>query len=140
DRLVASPAGYLWDNCARHGVSYFAYGEGASFTSSPTSPPIFTGEGTLQGHSNPQYGVDYWNKRDTVIDKYFIADLHKAEKTGKWPNFMIMSLPEDHTHGLGAGSFTPSACVAGNDQALGQIVDAVSHSKFWKSTAIFVIE
>jgi phospholipase C len=30
--------------------------------------------------------------------------------------------------------------VADNDLALGKLVDAVSHSKFWASTAIFVIE
>jgi hypothetical protein len=30
--------------------------------------------------------------------------------------------------------------VASNDVALGQIVEAVSHSRFWKETAIFVIE
>ena len=35
---------------------------------------------------------------------------------------------------------TPRAYVADNDYALGQLVDAVSHSKDWGSTAIFVIE
>src|SRR5262249_27307870 len=38
------------------------------------------------------------------------------------------------------GTFTPQACVASNDLALGRLVDAVSHSKHWKETAIFVIE
>jgi hypothetical protein len=53
---------------------------------------------------------------------------------------MVMSLGEDHTHGLTPGTFTPIAEVASNDQALGNIVQAVSRSKFWKETAIFVIE
>ncbi|HUA57877.1 MAG TPA: phosphoesterase, partial [Verrucomicrobiae bacterium] len=60
--------------------------------------------------------------------------------TGDWPAFMVMALGEDHTHGLRPGSFTPAAEVANNDQALGQIVQGVSHSRFWKETAIFVIE
>src|SRR5262249_24963331 len=49
-------------------------------------------------------------------------------------------LPNDHTSGTKAGLPTPKAYVADNDWALGQLVDAVSHSKFWKSTAIFVTE
>ena len=53
---------------------------------------------------------------------------------------MVMHLPEDHTHGLGVGSYTPQACVGSNDLALGRVVDAVSHSRFWAETAIFVIE
>jgi hypothetical protein len=78
--------------------------------------------------------------RDTEKAAVFIQELHDAETTGAWPNFMVMSLGEDHTSGLTPGAYTPSAAVANNDVALGQIVEAVSHSKFWKETAIFVIE
>ncbi len=53
---------------------------------------------------------------------------------------MVAWLPEDHTQGLKPGAYTPVAAVASNDQALGQIVEGVSHSRFWKDTAIFVIE
>jgi hypothetical protein len=53
---------------------------------------------------------------------------------------MILSLGEDHTTGTTPGTFTPQACVASNDLALGRIVEAVSQSKSWKETAIFVIE
>ena len=38
------------------------------------------------------------------------------------------------------GKPTPTAYVADNDLALGQVVEAVSHSKFWPQTAIFVVE
>ena len=51
-----------------------------------------------------------------------------------------MSLGEDHTTGTTPGTFTPQACVASNDLALGRLVEAVSKSKFWPETAIFVIE
>jgi hypothetical protein len=30
--------------------------------------------------------------------------------------------------------------VADNDLAVGRVIDAVSHRRFWKSTAIFVLE
>ena len=53
---------------------------------------------------------------------------------------MVMSLGEDHTTGTRPGTFTPRACVASNDLALGRIVEAVSHSKYWPEIAIFVIE
>ncbi len=35
---------------------------------------------------------------------------------------------------------TPTAYLADNDRALGMVVEAVSHSKFWPQTAIFVLE
>ena len=53
---------------------------------------------------------------------------------------MIMLLPNDHTTGTREGFPTPEAMVADNDLALGQIVEAVSHSRFWPETAIFVVE
>jgi len=142
DGLGQSPAGYIWDNCARHHLSYKAYGEAADYKSSPNSPPIFQGAKGLANHSSPNYGVIPWfgGSRDLGRAQIFIDDLHQAEKTGNWPRFMVMSLPEDHTQGLEAGAYTPTANVGENDQGLGKIVEAVSHSHFWASTAIFVIE
>jgi hypothetical protein len=54
-------------------------------------------------------------------------------------SFSYMVLPEDHTSGLSA-TFTPRAEVAQNDAALGEIVSALSHSAYWSSTAVFVVE
>src|SRR5262252_10233609 len=56
------------------------------------------------------------------------------------PTVQFVRLGNDHTEGTAAGFPTPRADVADNDSALGRLVDAVSHSKFWKSTAIFVVE
>jgi hypothetical protein len=53
---------------------------------------------------------------------------------------MVLSLPNDHTTGMSPGFPTPRAMVADNDLALGRIIDAVTHSRFWDSTAIFVSE
>ncbi len=142
ERLSTSPAGYLWDNCGKHGKTYRAYGEAASFKSTPTTAPVFTGPAALKGHSSEAWYLA--SKKPDVRDyeriDAFIQELHDAEHTGKWPNYMVMSLGEDHTHGLSAGAYSPFACVASNDLALGKLVEAVSHSKFWKETAIFVIE
>ena len=139
ERLMSSPAGYLWDACARNHLTYRTYGEMASFVSSPESEPEVKAAGSLKGHVSLEW-LKVKAARDTAKAAVFINELKDAEKSGDWPNFMVMSLGEDHTRGLTPGAFTPSALVASNDLALGQIVEAVSHSKFWKETAIFVIE
>ncbi|HVW84692.1 MAG TPA: alkaline phosphatase family protein, partial [Bryobacteraceae bacterium] len=141
DRLMSSPAGYLWDNCARHNKSFRTYGEMASFVSTPEEEPRVKATGSLTGHASVEWlKAKNRNARDTEKADIFIRELHEAEKSGNWPDFMVMALGEDHTQGLTPGAFTPGARVASNDQALGQIVEAVSASRFWKETAIFVIE
>jgi DNA-binding beta-propeller fold protein YncE len=146
ERLRSSPAGYLWDNCAHHGISYRSYGEFAYFHPGPDAEPRFVAKG-LEGHASLEWlklASSGWNDvskgRDPDLAKIFIREMRTAERTGEWPRFMVLSLGEDHTHALRPGHYTPSAMVASNDQALGQIVDAVSHSRFWAETAIFIIE
>ena len=64
-----------------------------------------------------------------------------ADPTGRSvPNLMLVRLPHDHTQGLSRRHHTPASEVADNDYAVGQVVDAVSHSAIWPHTAIFVIE
>ena len=145
ERLTASPAGYLWDNCRKHGLSYISYGEFASFRADPGHAPKFQGVKGLQEH----FSSGWLERHDEGLmdggrdpDKVpvFIDDLHRAEQTGDWWQFMVMHLPEDHTRGLLAGAYTPKAMAGSNDVALGRVVEAVSHSRFWAETAIFVIE
>jgi len=49
-------------------------------------------------------------------------------------------LGNDHTAGTRVGGLTPAAMVADNDLAFGQLVEAVTKSKYWPETAIFVLE
>jgi len=114
-------AGYLWDLCQRHGVSFKTYGEG-----SKKVPSVNRGRWT--------------GARDMDKVKWWIADLQEAEQTGKLPQFMIMSLGENHTKGTTPDAFKPDACVGSNDLGLGRLVEAATKSKFWKEMAIFVIE
>ncbi|MCW2754793.1 MAG: phosphoesterase, partial [Marmoricola sp.] len=51
-------------------------------------------------------------------------------------DFQMVWLSSDHT----GGPSTPRAGVADNDLAVGKIVDEISHSKYWKNSAIFVVE
>ena len=70
----------------------------------------------------------------------FIADVKKWEGEVRMPNLVLLQLPSDHTNGSAPGTHTPKAMVADNGLALGQIVEALSKSPFWKKMAIFVVE
>lgn len=70
----------------------------------------------------------------------FRQEYERYEKLGKAPSLMLMRLGRDHTAGTSPGQYTPSAMVADNDYAIGQLVDIVSHGPFWKDTAIFIVE
>jgi len=69
----------------------------------------------------------------------FVAD-RDAGRPDRLPNLSMVRLPNDHTDGLRAGKPTPQFYVADNDYALGLLVDVVSHSSYWKDTAIIVLE
>ena len=56
------------------------------------------------------------------------------------PRLIVMRLGNDHTSGAAPGKIAPLSIAADNDYALGMIVEAVSKSRFWTSTAIFVLE
>jgi len=136
---ISSPGnGYLWDRAQAAGVSYRSYGE---FVQNPTGDhPATTKLKALQGHFDPWFhgfGLDY---PDAKRAERFISELKRFEKEGDMPRLQIVRLPNDHTHGVTVGERTPTAYVAGNDAALGQLVEAVSHSIFWTNTAIFVVE
>jgi hypothetical protein len=51
-----------------------------------------------------------------------------------------MLLFDDHTAGYVPGAKSPEDYVAENDHALGEVVDQITHSPFWKDSAIFVTE
>ncbi len=59
---------------------------------------------------------------------------------GDVPAFNYLTLTNDHTQGLSAGTRTPQAMIADNDLGTAQIIDTISHSAIWPQTAIFVIE
>ncbi len=56
------------------------------------------------------------------------------------PTFNYLTYTNDHTRGTQPGYPTPTAMVAADDQGLGELVDLISHSKIWSSSAIFVVE
>ncbi len=137
---IAFPAGgYIWDRCREAGVSYRSYGEFIANGRTPEDPGRAKVK-ALEGHFDPMfrsYDLDYM---DIKRADRFIAELKRFETEGEMPRFIVLRLPNDHTYGTRAGKRTPIAMVADNDLALGRVVEAVSNSKFWKDTAIFVIQ
>jgi len=137
---IAAPAsGYIWDRALAAGVSYRSYGEFVQNADS-ASQPVTTKLRALQGHFDPWFRSFDLEYSDAKRADRFISELNRFEQEGDMPRLQIVRLPNDHTHGVTAGKLTPTAYVAQNDEALGRVVAAVSHSKFWTNTAIFVIE
>jgi YVTN family beta-propeller protein len=163
DALAYSPAGFIWDNALAHGRTLRNYGEFAEpkvkWSSGKKGTPDFLScYRTWKGESNlvifasapmiesirPHQPTNYVGWEMNVPDQYradfVIRELRDYEARGEFPNLIIICLPNDHTSGTSKGAPTPAACVADNDLAFGRIVEAISHSKFWKETVIFAIE
>lgn len=137
---VAFPAnGYLWNRAAEAGVSYRSYGE---FCNTPKRGPMLSEPALpiLVGHIDLYYSAWDLEYPDVKRAERFAAELRRYETEGNLPRLQVMRLGNDHTSGTRAGARTPTAMVADNDRALGLIVEAVSRSKFWAETAIFVLE
>lgn len=137
---IATPAGgYIWDAAKDAGVSYYSFGEFIA-NGKTTNAPGRTKVKTLEGRFDPwfrSFDMDYPDQRRA--DR-FIAELRRFEAQGEMPRLIVLRLPNDHTSGTTAGKHTPVAAVADNDLALGRVLDALSHSKFWPQTAVFVVE
>jgi hypothetical protein len=55
-------------------------------------------------------------------------------------NFVYLLLPNDHTSSVDPNVPSPEAMVAVNDEATGMLLDAISHSPWWKSSLVIVTE
>jgi phospholipase C len=142
--LSNPPNGYLWDACKRAGVTYRNYGEyGKRVSDGKGGLKMDARVPGLVGHMCPDYGIPKEagvRVRDTDDVEVFLKEYDEFVKKKAMPRFICMSLGEDHTDGTRVGAYTPQACVASNDLALGKLVEHVSRGPLWKETAIFVIE
>ena len=159
DALVYAPTGFIWDNARRHEKKVRIYGEACVpvFDSITTWKSVyegfqkgdklkFTNHTTIEPVkdilSQNYPGYDSHKVPDVLRARTFIDELKEYEEMDgdQWPELIIIALPNDHTGGTRPGLPTPRAMVADNDLALGQIIEAISKSRFWKNTAIFVTE
>ncbi|MDQ2872733.1 MAG: hypothetical protein M3R35_06360 [Candidatus Eremiobacteraeota bacterium] len=127
--------GYIWDAAARAHVSIRDYGEDTEGQTAQTT--------TMPGLKN-RYDPRYYGWNLKYSDLARVAEW-KREFAGyvarnDMPALEIVYLPNDHTAGSRPHSPTPVAYVATNDLATGELVDTLSHSKYWKSSAVFILE
>jgi hypothetical protein len=164
DAMAYSSAGFIWDNVLAHGKTLRNYGEFTRDTvewkdpkrrGSPNYLDVYrdfmsrTGliqarsqatVASLQPHTCTNAVGFKMNVPDVFRARVFLDEFKEFERTDTLPELIIMLLPGDHTSGTKPGTPTPAAMVADNDLALGQVVEAVSRSKYWKDTCIFAIE
>jgi YVTN family beta-propeller protein len=101
-----------------------------------TAPPLNGNYGSvipslnaIADHSSPPF--------DTSIPDIYRYEIWKQDFEKNGPaNLNMVWLSSDHT----GGTADPEAQVADGDLAVGDIVDEISHSPYWKNSAIFVVE
>ncbi|MFZ1072044.1 MAG: phosphoesterase [Verrucomicrobiia bacterium] len=163
DALAYSPAGFIWDDALAHGKTVRDFGEFTSdqkhWKNSWSTNVTFLDayRDFVNGSNQIAYSCepDIESLRPFIVTNtvgwdlavpdifraaQFASELKQFEAADNFPNLVILWLPNDHTSGTKFGSPTPEAQVADNDLAVGQVVEAVSHSKFWTNTCIFAVE
>ena len=130
--------GYLWDLVEKAGITLRNYGE---FVNDPPVGGRYRAtKPFLNEHTNPDFpgwDMDIPDQRRMDV---WIAEFQQYVREGNLPQLEFVRLPNDHTSGASAGQPTPRAYMADNDLALGRLIDALSHSPFWKNTVVFVLE
>jgi len=168
DPLAYSSGGFLWEAAQAKGRSVRVFGEYAPpppWDSSSVRTALLAQYRDSQPHSPAVFRrlvARRYNTRSDIpsLDRALVREypgwtltvpdvvkadivlehLREWEAKGAMPNLVLIILPSDHTEGTSPGWCTPKACVADNDLALGQIVEGLSHSSFWKSMAIVAVE
>ncbi len=141
---IDEPAfGYLWDAATRKGLSLRNYGEfGEPVANKNKQDPVRYRaiKPALDRYTSREYPAYDLNIMDQARADVWLKEFREFEQLGNLPALQIMHLPGDHTSGGRAGRPTPKAYMADNDLALGRMVEAVSHSRYWQDTVFFVLE
>jgi DNA-binding beta-propeller fold protein YncE len=143
ERAALPPAGFIWSNAMLAGLSFRNYGWWVTnITPAPSSGRQIAAvrDPSLAQHTNMDFRGFDMDYPDVERVKVFLKDLEEFERRGQMPRFMTIRLGNDHTSGVSPGKIAPKSAMADNDRALGMLVEAVSKSRFWPATAIFVLE
>jgi YVTN family beta-propeller protein len=156
DALGHQRSGFLWTGVQAAGKSVKDYGEFQSFENKPagaswqnlycdyknmaanpgqnTAYPIQVGSAipSLNKVSVPGFPLF-----DTDVPDVYKYEIWKRDFEKNGPaNLNMFWFSNDHTGGPPNGA----AQVADNDLATGKVVDEITHSPYWKDSAIFVVE
>ena len=126
-------AGYIFDNLARHGISYRDYGGFLQVAGYDQGRYTFDVPAPRQLGSHVDLNYPGWNPRvrDEQRAQEFVRDFGALASAGRVPAFSYVWLPGDRGDG--------AEQIADGDRALGMIVEALSHSPAWRQTAIFIL-
>jgi YVTN family beta-propeller protein len=159
DPLAFAGSGFLWDHLISHQRTFADFGEyegqmggkngdlrtklleqykqGSDFTGVfQTKAPI----ARLNRYIIPDFPAYGLKVPDVTRARIFLRHIKEWEGAGSMPNLVMVQMPSDHTEGTTPDFSTPKACLADNDLAVGQIIEGISHSKFWKSTLVLIVE
>ncbi|MEI8007187.1 MAG: bifunctional YncE family protein/alkaline phosphatase family protein [Bacteroidota bacterium] len=131
-RIANNKDGFIWDFCARQGVSYRTYGEFAD-NFKPNIP-------VLKDHYCRYFTSWDQEVMDTTRFTQWKKDFDSLLAVGAVPGLNTIRLINDHTQGLKAGKLTPFAQVADNDLAVGKVVEYLAASSIWNESVIFILE
>jgi len=143
DPASLPPAGYLWTNAAAAGVSIRNFGYMVNNKpGAPLGSEQITGvrDPVLAKATNAMYRGFDLAYPDVERAKVFLTELADYQKSGNMPRLITMRLGNDHTSGTSPGKIAPLSAAADNDYAVGMIIEALSKSRFWTSTAVFILE
>lgn len=131
-KIANNKDGFIWDFCARAGVSYRTYGEFAD-NYKPNIP-------VLRNHYCKYFTSWDQDVLDTIRYRQWKKDFDSLLSIDQVPRLNTIRFINDHTQGLKAGKPTPFAQAADNDFAVGRLVEYLSKSPIWNECVIFIIE
>jgi len=137
DDVNEPSSGYLWDLAHAAGRSLRNFGE---FTRKLADGRWVATKPWLAAHTDPNYPGWDLTVPDTLRMERWLEAFRAQVAGDSMPALTTIWLPNDHTAGARSGAPTPRAYVADNDLALGRLVEALSHSRYWSSTVVFVLE
>jgi YVTN family beta-propeller protein len=157
DPLAFASSGFLWDNALARKKTFRNFGEftRTTYAEGTTWADVYADYKNhtrkvkitvkpnieaLTPYTQPGYPGFPLLTPDVYRAQVFLDELKTFERKDEMPDLVYVFLPANHSVGATPGFPTPRAMIADNDLALGRIVEAVSKSKFWKETCIFVVE
>jgi len=168
DALAYQNKGFLFSEAAAAGLPLKIYGEYVEYdtfkqpngaTTEPSWSDFYSDsqnfeaglektlkyQNTIHAHASVPAVNDHLIKNFPIFDlgipdqfrvDLWLQDFNKDVAAGTVPALSILWVMDDHT----GGPPTPDAEQADNDLAVGRIIDYISHSNVWSSSAIFIEE
>jgi YVTN family beta-propeller protein len=131
---------YIWELARAHGLTVMTFGMGNRRGVAEVRSTRFDQQNLDPMVEQRPAGSEMPRLRDYMRADRFVEEFEEMDRQGTVPNFMFMSLGENHTSGTTPGAYTPKAQVASNDVAVGKIVESITKSRVWPEFAIFIIE